>query len=103
VRRASFDELEPALEAARRAADEVQAEGRLDSVSMVREYEPAERVAARIEIAYGGVLRGRSAGVDVMGDGSMVGFSGGVRRRELEPRGSADVFDLVARELGSVK
>ena len=68
---------------------------------MLREFEPAERVAARIEITRGGTFRGSSAGVDVMGDGALVPFAGSVRRREVEPVGGEDAFDAVGRELGS--
>jgi hypothetical protein len=52
-----------------------------------------------LEISAGGLLRGRSAGVDVMGDGSLVPFGGGITRRPLEPRGRETSFDAVRREL----
>lgn len=103
VDRQSFDDLRPAVEAARAAADTIRGEGPLSSVKVLREFESGQRVAGRVEITYGGVLRGRSAGVDVMGDGSLVAYSGGVRRRALEPRGEADAFDLIERELASAK
>lgn len=101
VRRESFGALEPALEAARAAADEVRSEGSLRAVKALRDYTPGERVAARIEIARGGMLRGRAAGVDVMGDGSVVAFAGSVRRRELDPAPGEDAFEAVGRELAS--
>jgi hypothetical protein len=66
---------------------------------MLREFTPAQRVAARIEIATGGWLRGRAAGLDVMGDGSLVPYAGGVRRRKLEPRAGESEVDAVRREL----
>ena len=62
---------------------------------MLRDFEPGERVAARLEISRGGMLRGRSAGVDVMGDGSLVAFAGGVGRRPLEPGEGETPFDAV--------
>jgi hypothetical protein len=99
VERESFKALEPALAAARRAAEAVLSEGPLRKVKMLREFEPSERVAARIEVSRGGPLRGASAGVDVMGDGSMVAFAGSVRRRSLEPARGEDAFDAVEREL----
>ena len=52
---------------------------------MLRDFEPADQVAARLEISGKGLLRAPTAGVDVMGDGSLVPFSGSVRREELEP------------------
>ncbi len=66
---------------------------------MLREFEPAERVAARLEISTGGTFRGTSAGVDVMGDGAVVAFAGGVRRRPLEPLAGETPFDAIRREL----
>jgi hypothetical protein len=52
-----------------------------------------------LEISTGGLVRGRSAGVDVMGDGSLVPFGGGITRQPLEPRGRETPFDAVRREL----
>jgi hypothetical protein len=101
VRRESFGALEPAIEAARAAADEIRSEGPLDSVSVLRDFGPGDRVAARIEISRGGLLRSTAAGVDVMGDGSLVPFAGGMGRRPLEPRGGESAFDAIERELGS--
>jgi hypothetical protein len=63
----------------------VRREGPLPSRSLVREFSPQDLVAARLEISTGGLLRGRTAGVDVMGDGSFVAFRGGMRREELDP------------------
>ena len=58
-----------------------------------------QRVAARIELSAGGMLRGRDAGIDVMGDGTLVAFAGGMRRRTLEPDPDETHFDVVRREL----
>lgn len=66
---------------------------------MLRDFEPSERVAARLELSSGGALRGRAAGVDVMGDGSVVPFAGGVMRRRLEVREGESAYDAVRREL----
>jgi ribulose 1,5-bisphosphate carboxylase large subunit-like protein len=82
-----------------RRAEEILAQGPLEGVKMLREFEPAERVAARLEVSTGGMLSGTAAGVDVMGDGSVVAFGGGVRRRPLEPRGGQTPFDAVRAEL----
>ena len=100
VRRESFDDLNGAVAAMERAVDEVRAEGPLQGVKVLREFEPGERVAARIELSTGGWLRGREAGVDVMGDGSVVPYSGGMGRRQLEPRPDESAFEAVRRELG---
>jgi hypothetical protein len=99
VERESFDDLAAAIAAMERAVDEVRASGPLESVKMLRDFEPAERVAARIEISTGGWLRGREAGVDVMGDGHVVSYAGGMGRRELEAGSDQAAFDAVRREL----
>ncbi len=96
VDRASFELLDEALDELRRRAEQVQAEGDLPEVKSLRTFAPADRVAARLEISSGGWLRGSdNAGVDVMGDGSIVAFAGGVGRRRLEPSSGESAFDAV--------
>jgi hypothetical protein len=99
VTRESFDDLNSAVAAMERAVDEVRASGPLEGVKMLRDFEPGERVAARIEISTGGWLRGREAGVDVMGDGRVVSYAGGMGRRELDAGSDQAAFDAVRREL----
>jgi hypothetical protein len=67
---------------------------------MLRTFEPGDRVAARIELSTGGMLRGRSAGVDLMGDGALVAYSGGIGRRELEVSHGESLVAALRRELG---
>lgn len=83
----------------RAEAESVRDEGPLDEVKMIRSYEPATRVAARLEISTGGLLGGETAGVDVMGDGRVVPFRGGIVRRALEPGGRQTPYDAVRRAL----
>jgi hypothetical protein len=85
VAREQFGELDAAIAAPEREAKQVRSEGPLPSRKLVREFEPGDLVAARLEISTGGLLRGRTAGVDVMGDGRLVAFRGGMRREEIEP------------------
>jgi hypothetical protein len=99
VSRERFERLDDAIAELRRRSDEIRAGGTLPGVKMLREFEPGERVAARLEISTGGWLRGRAAGVDVMGDGSLVAFAGSVGRRELEPRRGESELDAVRRAL----
>jgi hypothetical protein len=66
---------------------------------VVREFGPGDRVAARLEISTGRLWRSRTAGVDVMGDGSLVPFEGAMSRSEIEPRGGESAFDAVRRTL----
>ena len=83
----------------REEAGEVVAEGPLPERKMIRDYSPETQVAARFEISSGGLFGGDTAGVDVMGDGRVVPFRGGVMRRQLEPKGSQDAFDAVRKAL----
>lgn len=85
VTREKFESLDEALSALEAKAKEIRSQGRLPDRKMIREY-PAERqVAGRLEISTGGLFRrGKEAGLDVMGDGRLVPYVGGVRRRELD-------------------
>jgi hypothetical protein len=100
VKRESFGRLEEAIGAMEARADEVRAEGPLEEVSMLRDFKPGERVAARIEVSSGGWLRGRDVGVDVMGDGSLIPYAGGIRRQQLEPLPGESTFETIRRTLG---
>ena len=99
VSREDYETLAEAVKELRRVAEEVRAEGGLPTVKMLREFEPGDRVAARIEISTGGWLRGADGGVDVMGDGSVVAFRGGLHRTPLEPRHDETPYDAVRRAL----
>ena len=66
---------------------------------MIRTYEPGDQVRARLEISAGGVLRSRDAGIDVMGDGALVPFRGGVFRKELAPVGVDGAYEAVERAM----
>jgi len=99
VEREDFDNLDAAIEALRRHAEEVRGEGPLEGVSAFREYDPDRRVAARLQLTSGGWLRGREAGVDVMGDGALVAYSGAIRRRQLDAGQGRSAFEAVRGEL----
>jgi hypothetical protein len=60
-----------------------------------RRYEPGELVAGRIELKGSGVR----AGVDVHGDGSMVAWTGRMRRAEIERRSGESAADALRRAL----
>ena len=77
----------------------MQAEGGLRKVSAIRTFEPDERVQARIEISAGRMRRRREAGVDVMGDGSLVPYLGGISKQRLESAGDEAAFDAVREAL----
>ena len=83
VDKASFDSLEDALTEARGRAAAVLAEGGLGTVSAFRDYTPDKRVQARIEVSRKRLLGGAEAGIDVMGDGSLVPYAGAISKRPL--------------------
>lgn len=99
VERRRFDGLDEAIDALREGVASVLGEGALPEVQMLRTFSPEDRVKARLEISTGRVLRRREAGIDVMGDGSIVPFRGGMLRHPLEPRTEEDAVDAVAAAL----
>lgn len=101
VTRESHETLAGALEALRESSQRIRAEGNLPEASMIRTYEPGERVKARLEISTGGFLRRRDAGLDVMGDGALVPFQGGVVRRPLETENRSSPFEAIEASLRS--
>ena len=99
VSRESYGSVEEALSALRAETDAIRADGGLPTVTAFRTYEPSARVHARLEISTGGFLRGRDAGIDVMGDGGIVPFQGGISRKPIEPTPGQNPFDAVAEAL----
>jgi hypothetical protein len=99
VTRDSYDSLGEALAALRSHAERIRAEEDLREISMIRTYEPGDLVKARLEISTGGPLRSRDAGLDVMGDGELVAFRGGVFRKEISAERGEAAYDAVERAL----
>ena len=95
VSREEFEDLDNAVAELRRRAGEIGAEGPLEELSVLRDFEPRDQVHARLEISGPGLLRPPTAGIDLRGDGSVVAYSGGIRREELKPQRGGDVFDAV--------
>lgn len=100
VSRESHDSLAGAVEAMREHVHRIRREGNLPEVKMFRTYEPGDRVNARLEISRGRMLRSRDAGIDVMGDGALIPFRGGVARRPIEPDLWDDPYEAVEAALG---
>lgn len=100
VRKESFESLDEAMETMEQRSREIRREGPLPQVSVVRNFQPEQRVHARLELSRGGLLSGREAGVDVMGDGSLVPYVGVVRKRRLDPTEDGTAFDAVREALG---
>jgi hypothetical protein len=95
VEREGFDDLDQAIAEAERWVQVIKAEGPLEEVSMLRDFAPEDQVHARVEISGRGLVRPPTAGIDVRGDGSLVAFSGAIRREELTPRRGGDAFDAI--------
>jgi hypothetical protein len=99
VKHAQFDDLDDAVTAMKRQTQLIRKEGPLDAVSAIRDYGPERLVHARLELSSGGLFRGREAGLDLMGDGSLVPYVGVVRKRRLETDGGQSPFDAVRAAL----
>ena len=95
VERQRFDDLNAALAAMERRVSEMRAEGPLGEINALRDFSPAAQVHARLELSTGGLVHGREAGVDLMGDGALVPYVGVVRKRRLEPPYRGSAFDAV--------
>ena len=83
VKRERAGSLADALAAARAAAAVTLSEGGLGRIESLRDFEPGERVHTRIEISGPGLLRGREGGLDVMGDGRVIPYTGAIRKQPL--------------------
>jgi hypothetical protein len=99
VEREAFDSLDDAMTEMRRRADAIRAEGPLEDVGALRDFEPGQQVHARLELSTGGLFRGREAGIDVMGDGALVAYVGVIRRRRLEPGDGETAVDAVRQAI----
>ena len=79
-----------------RRAEAIRAEGPLEDVSMIRDYDAEVQVHARLELSFGGSLRRREAGIDVMGDGRLVPYSGGaIRKKQLPTEGTGTAYEAL--------
>jgi hypothetical protein len=101
VGREKFDSLDDAIADARHRVEEIQREDRLPHISMLREFTPEEQVKARIEISGPGLFRAPEGGIDVMGDGHAIAYTGAVRKERIDADSLADAFgrlrDALAR------
>lgn len=99
VEREPHEDLEDAIEALRAHVEAIRATEDLPTVKMLRTFEPAQRVKGRVEISTGKIFRRREAGVDVMGDGSIVPFVGGSARDHLDPPEGVDYARMIRQAL----
>ncbi len=98
VRKQRADDLVGALLLLERCGREAEAGAASDAVggSLMRRYDPVQRVIGRIELKGPGGLR---AGVDVRGDGSAEAFTGRLRRTLVHQRDGESPYDALRREL----
>jgi hypothetical protein len=99
VGREKFPTLDEAIAEARRRVAEVQREDRLPPISMLRDFTPAEQVQARIEISGPGLIRSPEGGIDVMGDGHAIAYTGTIRKRTIEADSLDQAFERLRDEL----
>ena len=99
VDHASFEDLDEAVATMRERALAIRAEGPVQGVSMLRDFDPRDQVHARLQLSGAGLLRRAVAGVDVRGNGEFVPYRGGMRREELDPTGHETPFDAVRETL----
>ncbi len=100
VGREKFASLDEAIAEARRRVEEVQREGGLPAISAFREHTPGQRVEARIEISGPGFLRSREGGVDVMGNGRAIAYTGAIRKEQIEADTLDQAFGRLKEALG---
>jgi hypothetical protein len=99
VRSEEFDDLDHVIAALRLHAADVVRDGPLAPAHGFRDYEPGERVAARLAVSTGGRFARREAGIDVMGDGAIVPYAGAVRRKQLDGRSPDRAIEAVREAL----
>jgi hypothetical protein len=93
VGREKFGTLDEAIDDARRRVEEIRREERLPPVSSLRDFGSEERVQARIEISGPGLIRGPEGGIDVMGDGHAIAYTGAVRKQTIEAGSLDEAFE----------
>jgi hypothetical protein len=99
VGREKFGTLDEALSEARRRVEEVRQEGRLPTISAFRTHTPGQRVQARIEVSGPGLIRSPEGGIDVMGDGHAIAYTGAIRKETIEAHTLDEVFDRLRAAL----
>lgn len=99
VSRTGYDRLEDALVKARAEAERIVATAPLGKVKAIRDYAPESQTKARIEISGKGFLRPPTAGIDIRGDNSLLGYTGAIRRRPLRPDSMRAIFRALEKEL----
>ena len=100
VDRGKFKSLDETLAEARRRVEEIKREDRLPTISFLREFTPDQRVAGRIEISGPGLIRGPEGGIDVLGDGSAIAYTGTIRKEPIDVSSLDEAFERLRDALG---
>ena len=99
VERTKHDDLDGALRAIEERVVELQANAPRRAIdAKIRQFEPVQQVAARLELSGPGRLR---AGLDVRGDGSVEAWTGRVRRAVVIQQAGESAYDALRRALSS--
>ena len=105
VEKLRCETLPEALDALEQRARAVADGNGLDEIDLhVRRYKPSDQVAARAELK--GPQRLRPiihAGIDVRGDGSVVAWSGGVKREQITMVGGETAYAALRRAVQSTR
>ena len=100
VGREKFDSLDEAISEARRRVEEIRREDRLPEITLFRRHAPDQRVNARIEVTGPGLIRSPEGGIDVMGDGQAIAYTGAIRKETIEADTLDEAFVRLASALG---
>ena len=100
VGREKFDSLDEAIDEARLRVEHIRREGGLPTISVFRTHTSDQRVQARIEISGPGLIRTPEGGIDVMGDGTAIPYTGAIRKERLEAGSMDEAFERLRSALG---
>jgi len=98
VTRERFDQLKHALVVLETRGEQLQAaaDSRPVDLKFGKKFEPVQQVAARLELAGPGRVRG---GIDIRRDGSAEAWTGRVRRRLVKQEAGESPYDALRRAL----
>jgi hypothetical protein len=102
VGREKFSTLDEAIADARRRVEEIQREDRLPPITVFRKHTPDQQVNARIEISGPGLFHTPEGGIDVMGDGHAIAYTGAIRKETIEADTLDDAFERLRAILDGI-
>jgi hypothetical protein len=100
VGREKFDSLDEAIDEARLRVEQIRREGGLPTISVFRTHTSDQRVHARIEISGPGLIRTPEGGIDVMGDGTAIPYTGAIRKERIDACSLDEAFERLRSGLG---